>query len=102
MIKNSAQEWEVGKVVKVGFMGLVVAAKIPTPHDYMPDAYLLSNIAGDKAYKFVPHHGIERITKDEAIALLDQARKVAEVAAAQALAKAMQVDGFKHVFGRME
>jgi len=63
MITNSKQSWEVGEVVKVGFMKLRVTAKELTPGDYSPDAYLLCGI-GDKAnnvYRFVPHKGIERV-----------------------------------------
>jgi hypothetical protein len=61
MIRNSSQVWEIGEWVKVGFMTLRVTAKIPTPGDYAPDAYRLTNKAGDKNYEFVPHKGIVRI-----------------------------------------
>lgn len=61
MIKNSKQVWEVGSKVKVGFMSLVVLAKEPTPGDYMPDAYLLESLDGQKQYRFVPHNGLERV-----------------------------------------
>jgi hypothetical protein len=63
MITKTKQAWEVGEVVKVGFLTLRVTAKEPTPGDYMPDAYLLCGL-GDKAdrkYRFVPHNGIERL-----------------------------------------
>jgi hypothetical protein len=60
MIKNSKQVWEIGETVKVGFMKLVVLAKIATPGDFAPDAYALSAIGGGKFYRFVPHNGITR------------------------------------------
>jgi hypothetical protein len=61
MIRKSNQVWEVGEVVKVGFLSLRVTAKVPTPGDYMPDAYLLTDKTGAKSYRFVPHNGLERI-----------------------------------------
>ncbi len=62
MIRNSKQLWEVGEVVKVGFLsGLKVLAKVPTPGDYAPDAYVLGTATG-RIYRFVPHKGIERRT----------------------------------------
>lgn len=60
MIKNSKQIWEVGQAVKVGFMNLIVLAKVPTPGDYAPDAYALSAVGGGKFYRFVPHNGLVR------------------------------------------
>jgi hypothetical protein len=68
MIQNSKQKWEVGQTVKVGFMSLQVVAKVPTPGDYMPDAYALKNAAGT-FYRFVPHNGLVRcFNLDEAMA----------------------------------
>ena len=61
MIKNSKQVWEVGEMVKVGFLSLRVTAKEPTHGDYAPDAYLLTDKTGAKKYRFVPHKGISRI-----------------------------------------
>lgn len=63
MISKSKQVWQVGEVVKVGFLTLRVTKREPTPGDFKPDAYILSGL-GDKAdrrYRFVPHNGIERI-----------------------------------------
>lgn len=60
MIMNSKQLWEVGEAVKVGFLKLIVKAKVATPGDYMPDAYVLTNIKGDAFYRFVPHNGLQR------------------------------------------
>ena len=63
MITNSKQAWEVGEVVKVGFLSLRVIRKEPTPGDYMPDAYILCGLGANSAkqYRFVPHNGLERI-----------------------------------------
>lgn len=58
MIKNTKQNWNIGATVKVGFLSLVVVSAIATPGDYMPDAYVLSNAAGSKFYRFVPHNGL--------------------------------------------
>ena len=58
MIRNTKQNWEIGQTVKVGFMSLRVVAKVPTPGDYMPDAYALTG--NGKLYRFVPHNGIAR------------------------------------------
>lgn len=61
MITNSKQSWQVGEMVKVGFMVLRVTGKEPTPGDFMPDAYLLTDKTGTKKYRFVPHNGLERL-----------------------------------------
>jgi len=63
MIKNSKQVWEVGQVVKVGFLTLKVMEKEATPGDYRPDAYLLCGVGAQESrkYRFVPHYGLERI-----------------------------------------
>lgn len=68
MISNSKQNWEIGAMVKVGFMTLVVAAAVATPGDYKPDAYVLRSTKG-QFYKFVPHNGLEKITAEEAAQL---------------------------------
>jgi len=60
MITNSKQVWEVGEAVKVGFMKLIVVAKVATPGDYLPDAYVLTNSAATAFYRFVPHNGLTR------------------------------------------
>lgn len=65
MIACTKQNWQIGTKVNVGFLrGLMVVAKIPTPGDYAPDAYLLFN--GSKFYQFVPHNGLTALTSDEA------------------------------------
>lgn len=61
MIRTSKQIWEVGEMVKVGFLSLRVTAKEATPGDYLPDAYLLTDKTGTKVYRFVPHNGLERV-----------------------------------------
>lgn len=62
MIKNSKQMWEVGETVKIGFLTLIVSAKIPTPGDWLPDAYALCDKSGQRFYRFVPHNGLSRCT----------------------------------------
>ena len=88
MVKNSKQNWQVGAMVKVGFMSLVVKAAIATPGDYLPDAYILTNQAGTQLYKFVPHNGLEKIDVSEAKEMLEQAECHAANAATKAIAKA--------------
>jgi hypothetical protein len=58
------QTWEVGEIVKVGFLKLRVLAKIPTPGDYMPDAYALGSATGS-IYRFVPHNGLTKCANIE-------------------------------------
>jgi hypothetical protein len=53
------QDWTPGNTVKVGFLSLQVIAKIPTPGDWLPDAYALKNARGD-FYHFIPHNGLTR------------------------------------------
>ena len=90
MITKTEQNWTVGNSVKVGFLTLVVKAVIPTPGDYMPDAYILSNTKGTQLYKFVPHNGVEKISNDEARIMVADAKyaaaKMAETAMAQLIA----------------
>ena len=62
MITNSKQVWQVGETVKVGFMSLRILARIPTPGDYAPDAYAMTNADGSRFYRFVPHKGCERVS----------------------------------------
>lgn len=55
------QNWEIGQIVKVGFInGLVVKEKVATPGDYKPDLYVLWLPSSDRWYSFVPHNGITR------------------------------------------
>lgn len=61
MITNSKQSWQVGEVVKVGFLQLRVVSIELTPGDYKPDAYILCGLGAShaKQYRFVPHNGLE-------------------------------------------
>lgn len=61
VITRSKQSWEVGAVVKVGFLTLRVEEIVPTPGDYAPDEYILVSLDGRKRYSFVPHVGLNRI-----------------------------------------
>jgi hypothetical protein len=88
MVSNSKQNWTVGNTVKVGFLVLVVKAAIATPGDYLPDAYILTNVTGTKLYKFVPHNGLQSITVADARELMAIAEAHAARVAAQAIAKA--------------
>lgn len=55
------QSWQVGDVVKVGFVtGLEVIKKIPTPGDYRPDFYVLWQPKTNRFYSFQPHYGLTR------------------------------------------
>lgn len=66
--RPAQQDWTAGQTVKVGFMVLEVIAKIPTPGDFMPDAYALKSSNGT-FYRFVPHNGLARcFNLDEAMA----------------------------------
>lgn len=67
MIRNSKQSWEVGEVVRVGFLSLRVVEKVPTPGDHRPDAYILVGLGQgeQKRYRFVPHNGLERIYAEQ-------------------------------------
>lgn len=74
MIKNSKQTWEVSQTVNVGFIkGLTVIAKVPTPGDSAPDAYVLAR--GDQFYSFVPHCGISKIDHSEARAMVEAGKR---------------------------
>jgi hypothetical protein len=98
MIKHSKQNWAVGSTVKVGFMSLIVKAAVATPGDYMPDAYILTNIDGTKVYRFVPHNGLACITIDEAREMLEEGKRVAVAAANAAIARASAQTAVKALF----
>ncbi|HEY1856407.1 hypothetical protein [Acidocella sp.] len=58
---KATQSWAIGETVKVGFMtSLEVVAKVATPGDHAPDAYVLWAPKSDKFFRFTPHRGIER------------------------------------------
>jgi hypothetical protein len=90
MITKSKQNWTTGQTVKVGFLSLMVVQCIPTPGDYAPDAYLLTNAASTQLYKFVPHNGVEKISLAEANEMIASAADLARQQANQAIEKAMQ------------
>ena len=74
MINNSKQKWEIGQQVNVGFLkGLTVVAKVLTPGDYAPDAYVLTR--GAKFYSFVPHNGLMQISPDEAAGMIEEGKR---------------------------
>ena len=59
MIRNTKQDWTIGKVVKVGFLSLrIVGAK--AVFDGLPDIYDLESLDGTKKYEFIPHNGLTR------------------------------------------
>ena len=87
MISDTKQRWQPGQQVRVGFLTLTVRAAVATPGDGRPDAYLLSNVAGTQLYRFVPHHGVEKIDIEDARAMLDAAKTAAARQAAAVLAK---------------
>ena len=84
----ATQDFSIGSTVKVGFMSLVVKAKVATPGDYAPDAYILVNAPGTQLYRFVPHRGVEKITVDEARDMIAEVNAYAAQAASWAIAKA--------------
>lgn len=86
--KARKQDWSVGATVKVGFLTLTVIAKIPTPGDFKPDAYVLASATKGTFYEFVPHNGLNKIDADEARELIAEGKRIAEQRAAAAVAKA--------------
>lgn len=72
MIKNSKQKWEIGQTVKVGFLTLTVLAKVATPGDYLPDAYVL--VRNGIYYNFIPHNGLTRLDEYADAGLIAEAQ----------------------------
>lgn len=64
MESKTKQNWTAGATVKVGFLTLLVVAKIATPGDGLLDAYILASKTA--FYEFVPHNGLNRITEQYA------------------------------------
>ena len=60
MIRNTKQDWSIGKQVKVGFLTLTVVAGPIAIKDSMPDIYILQSSKGQK-YEFIPHNGLNKI-----------------------------------------
>ena len=77
MVRNSKQAWQVGEMVKVGFLTLRVLAKVATPGDFKPDAYVLTNAKADKFYRFVPHNGLHGGYPSMKAAMVDSEWEVA-------------------------
>lgn len=61
-IRNTKQNWEVGKTVKVGFLTLRVL-NVKAVKDDLPDIYTLESLNGTRQYEFIPHNGLTRIEK---------------------------------------
>jgi len=60
-LKTSKQSFEVGEVVKIGFVtGLQIVKKVATPGDYRPDFYVMRQASTDRWYAFQPHFGLTR------------------------------------------
>ena len=87
----ATQDFSIGSTVKVGFMSLVVRAKIGAEH-------IATNKAGDKLYCITPYSGCRQITSDEARELMQAAADRAARAAAQAIAKAQAVHAVDALF----
>ncbi|CAJ0698684.1 hypothetical protein [Ralstonia holmesii] len=98
MISKTKQDWQVGATVKVGFLTLVVKAAVPTPGDFQPDAYILTNTAGSQLYMFVPHNGVRKIDVAEARELLAEAEQQAARIAAAAIKKAAAANDIAALF----
>jgi hypothetical protein len=101
MVRNSKQKWEIGQQVRVGFLTLVVKAAIPTPGDFRPDSYILSNLSGDKLYVFTPHHGIERIDEREALELMREFRERLERITAERIAQVAKQERARAAFAKV-
>jgi hypothetical protein len=56
------KNWEIGAVVKIGFMTLRVVS-VEVIKDGLPDIYHLESLDGSKRYEFIPHNGLRRIEK---------------------------------------
>lgn len=57
---GSKQSWEIGSMVKVGFMLLKVLA-VKAVKDGLPDIYTLENPKNGKRYEFIPHMGLSAL-----------------------------------------
>lgn len=98
MITKSKQNWQIGSVVKVGFLQLRVTACVPTPGDGAPDAYFLTNLAGTKLYEFVPHQGLQTASLDDAAARVTAYRQHVERITAEQISKAAMASRIRSTF----
>ncbi|QMV32397.1 hypothetical protein 8G_00003 [Ralstonia phage Hyacinthe] len=99
MIKNSKQDWSTGSIVRIGFMSLTVVAAIPTPGDSRPDSYVLASKTA--FYRFTPHHGVEKISADEARELVESAKREAAKMAASAVDNARKQSAHSAVLAQL-
>lgn len=101
MIKNSAQSWAVGQIVKVGFLSLSVVTPIAARGDGQPGAYVLLNLAGTQFYSFTPYNGLTKITADEAVEMVEEGKRNAAAIAARASSRAALVHANAAVRARL-
>lgn len=66
------QNWTINSVVQVGFLKLKVLSNKIETNNGKPSEYALSNLHGDKFYRFTPHNGLFK-AKDLQDALYGQA-----------------------------
>jgi hypothetical protein len=59
-ITHTRQNWTPGETVKIGFLKLKILNILPTPGDYRPDKYILTDGKGN-IFEFVPHYGLEKV-----------------------------------------
>jgi hypothetical protein len=57
---GSKQNWDIGNMVKVGFMFLKVLS-VEAVKDGLPDIYILENPKNGKKYEFIPHNGLSAL-----------------------------------------
>ena len=100
-MQTKKQDWSAGSAVKVGFLTLTVIARIPTPGDFKPDAYVLASAAKGTFYEFVPHCGLNKIEAHEARELIAEGKRIAEQQAAAAIAKASATAAHAAVINQM-
>lgn len=98
---RAKQDWSAGAAVKVGFQTLTVLAKIPTPGDFKPDAYVLASAAKGTFYEFVPHNGLTKIEAHEARELIAEGKRIAAGQAAEVIAKASATAAHAAVIAQM-
>jgi len=60
MITKTKQKWDIGCIVKVGFLTLKVIG-IEQVVDGLPDIYKLESLDGIRLYEFIPHNGLTRL-----------------------------------------
>ena len=58
--RTTGNVWEIGSVVKVGFMTLRVLGAVAVK-DSLPDIYTLESLDGSRKYEFIPHNGLRRL-----------------------------------------